>query len=46
MKVHIDVTHANVTIIKDKSATLDLEYTNHFPASDEFLSTTRGITKG
>ena len=46
MKVHIDVTHANVTIIKDKSATLDLEYTNTFPASDEFLKTSKGVTRG
>ncbi len=38
MKVHLDVTHANIAIVKDKSATMDLEYTNHFPASDEFLS--------
>lgn len=44
MKVHLDITHANVTIIKDKSATMDLEYTNTFPASDEFLSN-NGITK-
>ena len=46
MKVHLDITHANVTIIKDKSATMDLEYSNTFPASDEFLSSSKGITRG
>ncbi len=46
MKTHLDITHANVTIIKDKSATMDLEYTNTFPASDEFLKTSRDITRG
>ena len=45
MKVHLDVTHANVTVIKDKSATMELEYTNHFPASDEWLAET-GVTRG
>lgn len=37
MHVHIDVQHANVTILKDKSASLDIKYTNHFPASDQYL---------
>ena len=46
MKVHLDVTHANVAIIKDKSATMDLEYSNTFPASDDFLKSSKGITKG
>jgi len=45
MKVHIDVTHANVTIIKDKSASLEIDYTNHFPADDQFLMDTRQITR-
>ena len=44
MKVHLDVTHANVTVIKDKSATMELEYTNTFPASDEWLAET-GVTR-
>ncbi|MCM1286303.1 MAG: hypothetical protein NC213_08735 [Acetobacter sp.] len=38
MLVHIDVIHANVLVLKDKSASLDISYTNHFPASDEFLA--------
>ena len=45
MDVHIDVKHANVTVIKNKSASLDIVYTNHFPASDEFLKETRNITR-
>ncbi len=45
MDVHIDVQHANVAVIKNKSASLDIVYTNHFPASDEFLKESRGITR-
>jgi hypothetical protein len=45
MDVHIDVTHANVTVLKDKSASLDIVYTNHFPASDEYLMDSRQITR-
>lgn len=30
MKVHIDVSHANVAVLKDKSASLDISYTNHY----------------
>ena len=37
MHVHIDVTHANVAILKDKSASLDIDYSNHFPASEQYL---------
>ncbi len=37
MLVHIDVQHANVTVLKDKSASLDIKYDCHFPASDEYL---------
>lgn len=45
MKVHIDVSHANVAVLKDKSASLDIVYTNHFPASDQYLSEKKGITR-
>lgn len=38
MKVHIDVKHANVAVIKDKSASLDITYTNHYPASADYLA--------
>lgn len=45
MNVHIDVSHANVSVLKDKSASLDIVYKNHFPASDEYLLKTKNITK-
>lgn len=38
MNVHIDVKHANVTVIKNKNASLDIVYSNHFPASDQYLT--------
>lgn len=38
MKVHIDVKHANVSVLKDKSASLDIVYENQFPASDDYLA--------
>lgn len=38
MNVHIDVQHANVAVLKDKSASLDIVYKNTFPATDEFLA--------
>ncbi|MCC8072708.1 MAG: hypothetical protein LIO62_01075 [Clostridiales bacterium] len=45
MYVHIDVQHANVLVITDKSASLDIVYTNHFPADDDYLMDSRGITR-
>lgn len=39
MNVHIDVQHANVTVLKDKSASLDIVYSNHYPATDEYMAT-------
>lgn len=45
MDVHINVQHANVTVIHDKKASLDIIYKNHFPASDEFLKTSKDITR-
>lgn len=43
MKVHIDVKHANVAILKDKSASLDVVYKNHFPADTAYM-TEKGVT--
>ena len=34
MVVNVDVTHANVSVIKDKSASLTILYDNHFPVSE------------
>ena len=44
MLVHIDVSHANVAVLKDKSASLDIVYKNTFPASDEYLAE-KGFTR-
>lgn len=45
MVVNIAVNHANVAVIKDKSATLKITYTNHYPASDEYLKEVKGIVR-
>lgn len=45
MVANVAVTHANVAIIKDKSAKLAITYTNHYPASDDYLKTKKGITR-
>lgn len=45
MDVHIDVKHANVAVLKDKSAALDIVYTCHFPASDEYLANLNVVRK-
>lgn len=45
MKVHVDVNHANVAVLKDKSAALDISYKNHYPASDEYLKESRNMTR-
>lgn len=46
MKVHIDVQHANVAVLKNKSASLDIVYSNHYPADDTYLKESRNITRG
>lgn len=38
MVVDVAVNHATVKVIKDKSASLTINYTNHFPASDDDLA--------
>ena len=46
MNVHIDVKHANVAVLKDKSASLDVVYKCSFPASDEYLGSKNiGLTR-
>lgn len=42
MVANISVSHANVTIIKDKSATLVVTFDVHYPASDKYLMDTKG----
>lgn len=43
MVANVAVTHANVAIIKDKSANLAITYTNHYPASADYLMEQKGI---
>ena len=38
MEVTVDVSHANVAVLHDKSAVVSITYKNHFPASDEYLA--------
>ena len=38
MEVTVDVSHANVAVLRDKSAVVSITYKNHFPASDEYLA--------
>ena len=45
MVAEVAVNHASITVIKDKSASLTITYVNHYPASDEFLKTSKGITR-
>ncbi len=41
----VAVTHANVAVLKDKSASLTIKYDMHFPASDDYLMNTKQITR-
>ena len=45
MVVNIAVNHANVAVIKDESATLTITYTNHYPASDDYLMKEKQIKR-
>lgn len=45
MNVDVNVTHASVSVIKDKSASLNISYVQHFPADDEYLMKTKGLKK-
>ncbi len=45
MEVTVNVTHANVTVLRDKSAVVSITYKNHFPASDEYLSKNGQISR-
>ena len=45
METTVMVTHASIAVIKDKSATLTIKYTNHYPASDEYLMEKKGIKR-
>lgn len=45
MNVVVEVNHANVTVIKDKSGTLIISHYIHYPASDEYLMESKGLTR-
>lgn len=45
MNVEVNVTHASISVIKDKSAALSISYVQHFPASDEYMMETKGVKK-
>ncbi|MDD6658731.1 MAG: hypothetical protein PUE60_01490 [Eubacteriales bacterium] len=46
MLVHIDVKHANVAVLKDKNASLDVKYECKFPATDDYLGSDNiGLTR-
>ena len=45
MKVTVTVSHANILVIKDKSASLTVDYVQHFPASDEFIKESKGLVR-
>ena len=44
MKAYVNVTHANVAVIKDKSASLDITMQWKYPASAEYLQSCKGVT--
>lgn len=45
MVVDVSVKHATVTVIKNKNADIKITYTNHYPASDDYLKESKGITR-
>ena len=45
MIANVAVNHATIAVIKDKSASLIITYTNHYPASDKYLMDSRQIKR-
>jgi hypothetical protein len=45
MRVTVNISHATVTVISDKSAVLDILYTQHFPATDDYIKEVKGLTR-
>ncbi len=41
---YIAVTHVNIAIIKDKSASLTIKYWQKFPCSADYMKETKGVT--
>ena len=44
MKAYVSVTHANILVIKDKSASLDVTMKWSYPASADYLMSSKGVT--
>ena len=44
MKAYVNVTHASIAVIKDKSASLDITMQWKYPASAEYLQSSKGVT--
>jgi len=45
MVVNVDITHASIAVIKDKSASLAIEFDNHYPADKEYIQKYFQVTK-
>lgn len=45
MAVNVEVNHANVTVIKDKSAAIEISYDLNYPASDQYLMDAKQIKR-
>lgn len=45
MNVTVNVQHANVAVIKDKSASLQIQHTLHYPASDAYILESKGLVR-
>ncbi len=44
MKAYVSVTHANILVIKDKSASLEVTMKWSYPASEKYLKESKGVT--
>lgn len=45
MHVFVEVNHANVSVIKDKSGAIYITHHIHYPASADYLMESKGLTK-
>lgn len=45
MNVLVEVNHANVSVIKDKSGAIYISHDIHYPASDEYLMEAKGLVR-
>ena len=45
MIVKVNIIHASLAILNDRSASLTIYYDNNFPASDEYLLKEKGLTR-